>query len=81
MFAAVSGRSVILGREVEAHVTAEFHDVPWRAAFEEILQAHGLGAFEDSSGVITVFRAVPPNPTTHPWGLGSPNPNRTLTGA
>jgi type II secretory pathway component HofQ len=79
-FAAVSGRSIILGRGVEAYVTAEFHDVPWRVALEEVLEAHGLAAIEDSSGVITVVREVGPTPrrpaSPHPgaWGLGSPHP-------
>jgi hypothetical protein len=72
-FAEVSGRSIIVGRGVEAHVTAEFHDVPWRVAFEEVLLAHGLAAIEDSSGVITVIRQVRPHLTT-PSAAGGQRP-------
>lgn len=54
-FAEFSGRSIVLGREVEGTVWAEITDQPWDVAFNEILQANGYEAVEDpQTGIIRV---------------------------
>jgi type IV pilus assembly protein PilQ len=58
-FAAFSGRSVIIGKEVAGYVTAEIRNQPWDVAFRSILESQGLSAVEESSGIIRVdSRAV-----------------------
>jgi type IV pilus assembly protein PilQ len=53
-FAAFSGRSIILGKEVTGTVTAEIRNQPWDVAFQAILTSQGLSAVEESSGIIRV---------------------------
>ncbi|HET8769976.1 MAG TPA: AMIN domain-containing protein [Gemmatimonadaceae bacterium] len=53
-FAAFSGRTFITGSTVEGSVTAEISGQPWDIALSKILQANGLTAHEDSTGIITV---------------------------
>jgi type IV pilus assembly protein PilQ len=54
-FAEFSGRSIVLGQEVEGTVWAEITDQPWDVAFSEILQANGYEAVEDpQTGIIRV---------------------------
>lgn len=53
-FAAFSGRSIVVGRDVEATVTATITNQPWDIAFHQILQAQGLSAREDFPGIIRV---------------------------
>jgi type IV pilus assembly protein PilQ len=54
-FAEFSGRSIVLGQEVEGTVWAEITDQPWDVAFNEILQANGYEAVEDpQTGIIRV---------------------------
>ncbi len=54
-FAEFSGRSIVLGQEVEGTVWAEITDQPWDIAFNEILQANGYEAVEDpQTGIIRV---------------------------
>ncbi|MBV9881125.1 MAG: AMIN domain-containing protein [Gemmatirosa sp.] len=53
-FATFSGRTIIVGREVSGTVTAEIKDQPWDVALRALLQAQGLAASEDKSGIITV---------------------------
>ena len=53
-FAAFSGRTIVVGREVEGSVTAEIRDQPWDVALRAILTAQGLDASEDQNGIITV---------------------------
>jgi type IV pilus assembly protein PilQ len=52
--AAFSGRTIVVGKDVQGNVTAEIKDLPWDVALRAILGAQGLAATEDSSGVITV---------------------------
>jgi len=52
--AAFSGRSIILGKDVEGTVTAEIRNQPWDVAFQSILASQGLSAVEESSGIIRV---------------------------
>ncbi|HEY0970232.1 MAG TPA: AMIN domain-containing protein [Gemmatimonadales bacterium] len=53
-FAELSGRTIVLGRDVQGEVSAEIRDQPWDVALQAILNANGLAATEDASGIITV---------------------------
>ncbi|HEU5175711.1 MAG TPA: AMIN domain-containing protein [Gemmatimonadaceae bacterium] len=53
-FAAFSGRTIIVGRGVEATITAEILDQPWDVAMAAVLASQGLAATEDASGIIVV---------------------------
>jgi type IV pilus assembly protein PilQ len=54
-FAAFSGRTIVVGKDVQGSVTAEIRNQPWDVALRAILQGQGLAASEDAiSGIITV---------------------------
>jgi type IV pilus assembly protein PilQ len=54
-FAAFSGRTIVVGKDVQGTVTAEVRNQPWDVALRAILQGQGLAASEDPiSGIITV---------------------------
>jgi type IV pilus assembly protein PilQ len=53
-FAAFSGRTIVVGKEIEGKVTAEVRDQPWDVALRAILQSQGLAAVEDPNGIIAV---------------------------
>jgi type IV pilus assembly protein PilQ len=54
-FAAFSGRTIVVGKDVSGTVTAEIRNQPWDVALRAILQGQGLAASEDQmSGIITV---------------------------
>ena len=53
-FAAFSGRTIILGKDVKGEVTAEIRNHPWPQAFQAILSAQGLSAQEMAGGIIRV---------------------------
>jgi type IV pilus assembly protein PilQ len=53
-FASFSGRTIVVGREVQGTVTAEIRDQPWDVALQSILSAQQLAASEDQYGIITV---------------------------
>ena len=53
-FAAISGRTIIVGKGISATITAEIDDKPWPLAFNAILGAHGLSAQELPGGIIRV---------------------------
>lgn len=53
-FATFSGRTFITGSAVSGKVTAEIPGQPWDIALSKILQANGLSAQEDSTGIITI---------------------------
>jgi type IV pilus assembly protein PilQ len=52
-FAEISGRTVLLGKDVDGYVTAEVKNQPWDVAFRAILESQGLSAVEDD-GIISV---------------------------
>jgi type IV pilus assembly protein PilQ len=54
VFAEVSGRTIVRGKEVTGNVSAEIKDQPWDIAMKAILDAHGLAATEENSGIIVV---------------------------
>ncbi len=53
-FQAISGRSIILGKNIDARVTAEIRDKPWPDAFKAILGAYGLSVQEVDGGILRV---------------------------
>ncbi|MFZ9897986.1 MAG: AMIN domain-containing protein [Gemmatimonadaceae bacterium] len=53
-FAAISGKTFITGPTVDATVTAEIAGQAWDVALQKILQAYGLSAVEDTTGIITI---------------------------
>jgi type IV pilus assembly protein PilQ len=53
-FAAFSGRSIVLGKDITGTVTAEVKDQPWDLAFNAILAGQGLAASELPGGIIRV---------------------------
>lgn len=54
-FAAFSGRTIVVGKDVSGTITAEIKNQPWDVALRAILQGQGLAAAEDAiSGIITV---------------------------
>jgi type IV pilus assembly protein PilQ len=53
-FAAFSGRTIILGKDVKGEVTAEIRNQPWPQAFKAILASQGLSAQEMAGGIIRV---------------------------
>jgi type IV pilus assembly protein PilQ len=53
-FGGFSGRTIVVGKDVQGTVTAEIKDQPWDVALQAILQAQGLAASEDAAGIITV---------------------------
>jgi type IV pilus assembly protein PilQ len=53
-FATFSQRTLVIGRDVQGTVTAEIKDQPWDVALQAILQAQGLAASEENTGIISV---------------------------
>ncbi|MGE0442161.1 MAG: AMIN domain-containing protein [Gemmatimonadales bacterium] len=53
-FQAISGRSIILGKNIDARITAEIRDKPWPDAFKAILGAYGLSVQEVEGGILRV---------------------------
>ncbi len=53
-FAAFSGRTIILGKDVKGEVNAEIKNQPWPQAFQAILATQGLSAQEMPGGIIRV---------------------------
>jgi type IV pilus assembly protein PilQ len=53
-FAAFSGRTIILGKDIKGEVSAEIKNQPWDQAFQAILATQGLSATEMAGGIIRV---------------------------
>lgn len=53
-FQSISGRSIILGKNIDARITAEIRDKPWPDAFKAILGAYGLSVQEVEGGILRV---------------------------
>jgi type IV pilus assembly protein PilQ len=53
-FAAFSGRTIILGKDIKGDVSAEIKNQPWDQAFQAILATQGLAATEMTGGIIRV---------------------------
>jgi type IV pilus assembly protein PilQ len=67
-FATFAGRSIVVGKNVTGTVTAEILDKPWDVALQALLQAQGLAATEDPSGIISVdsYSALAANQALEP---------------
>jgi type IV pilus assembly protein PilQ len=67
-FATFSGRTIVVGKDVQGIVTADIADKPWDVALQAILQAQGLAATEDASGIIAVdsYRNLAQNQALEP---------------
>ena len=53
-FAEIGGRTIVRGKAVSGTISAEIKDQPWDIAMKAILDAHGLAATEENSGIIVV---------------------------
>ena len=53
-FAAFSGRTIILGKDIKGTVTAEIKNQPWDLAMNAVLQAQGLAVKTLPGGILTV---------------------------
>jgi type IV pilus assembly protein PilQ len=53
-FAEYSGKSIVIGRDIDVTISATIKNQPWDVAFRTILDAHGLTGTEDPPGVIRV---------------------------
>jgi type IV pilus assembly protein PilQ len=53
-FAAFSGRTIVIGKDVKGEVTAEIKNQPWTEAFAAVLATQGLQAIELAGGIIRV---------------------------
>ncbi len=53
-FAEYSGKSIIIGRDIDITIDAVIKNQPWDLAFAQILQANGLAGTEDPPGIIRV---------------------------
>src|SRR5262249_54036569 len=53
-FAAFSGRTIILGREIKGNVTAEIKNQPWDLAMYAVLQSQGLAVKTLPGGILMV---------------------------
>ncbi|HSG01243.1 MAG TPA: secretin N-terminal domain-containing protein, partial [Vicinamibacterales bacterium] len=53
-FAALSGKTIVLGKDVSGYVTARIRNQPWDVAFQAILESQGLAAQENEYGIIRV---------------------------
>ncbi len=67
-FATFSGRTIVVGKDVQGIVTADISDKPWDVALQAILQAQGLAATEDASGIIAIdsYRNLAQNQALEP---------------
>jgi len=57
-FAAFSGRTIILGKDVKGNVTAEIKNQPWDLAMNAVLQSQGLAVKTLPGGILTVVSQV-----------------------
>jgi hypothetical protein len=53
-FAEYSGKSIIVGKDIDARVNATIKNQPWDVAFMTILDANGLTGTESTPGIIQV---------------------------
>ena len=53
-FAEFSGRSIVMGSDITATVTADIREQPWDVALRTILESHGLDLSESATGIIRV---------------------------
>ena len=54
IFAEYSGKSIIIGRDIDVTINASIKNQPWDLAFAQILAANGLAGTEDPPGMIRI---------------------------
>jgi type IV pilus assembly protein PilQ len=57
-FAAFSGRTIILGKDIKGNVTAEVKNQPWDLAMYAVLQSQGLAVKTQPGGILTVVSQI-----------------------
>ena len=57
-FAAFSGRTIILGKDIKGNVTAEVKNQPWDLALNAVLESQGLAVKTLPGGIFTVVSQV-----------------------
>ena len=57
-FAAFSGRTIILGKDVKGNVTAEIKNQPWDLAMNAVLQSQGLAVKTMPGGILMVVSQI-----------------------
>ena len=57
-FAAFSGRTIILGKDVKGNVTAEIKNQPWDLAMNAVLESQGLAVKTLPGGILNVVSQV-----------------------
>ncbi|PYO87978.1 MAG: hypothetical protein DMD58_13600, partial [Gemmatimonadetes bacterium] len=57
-FAAFSGRTIILGREIKGNVTAEVKNQPWDLAMNAVLESQGLAVKTLPGGILNVVSQI-----------------------
>ena len=53
-FAAFSGRTIVVGKDIKGTITAEIKNQPWDLAFRAVLEAQGLAGVTQPGGIILV---------------------------
>src|SRR5262249_42251643 len=53
-FQAISGYSIILGKDINVNISAEIRDRPWDEAFAAVLGAYGLSVQQVQGGILRV---------------------------
>jgi type IV pilus assembly protein PilQ len=82
-FAEYSGRTIVRGKAVTGTVSAEIKDQPWDVAMKAILDAHGLAATEENSGIIVVdsYENILARQSTEPLQIQMVNINYASAGS
>ena len=57
-FAAFSGRTIILGKDIKGNVTAEIKNQPWDLALNAVLESQGLAVKTLPGGILNVLSQV-----------------------
>ncbi len=57
-FAAFSGRTIILGKDIKGNVTAEIKNQPWDLALNAVLESQGLAVQTLPGGILSVVSKV-----------------------
>ena len=83
VFAEYSGRTIVRGKAVTGTVSAEIKDQPWDIAMKAILDAHGLAATEENSGIIVVdsYENILARQSTEPLQIQMVNINYASAGS
>jgi hypothetical protein len=64
-FAAFSGRTIILGRDIKGNVTAEIKNQPWDLALNAVLESQGLAVQTLPGGILSLAEVADPMPVEH----------------